>query len=151
MGRHLKVVDSRVKTLDMADLLLLVADNIGLGGDKDLVITEGLDAIHNADDAFQVGNTLFVYNLFNGRANGQVFNGDTGPNFIRNCVTYFHWLQHRQLKEFEATADHSISRCLSIFARLLRGSDSTLETLRLPDKSLMKLNIGHQPLRATRG
>lgn len=147
----MRVVDSRVKTLELADLLLLVADNIGLGGDKDLVITKGLDAVHEADDALQVGNTLFVYNLLNGRANGQVFNGDTGPNFIRNCVTYFHWLQHRKVKEFEATADHSISRCLSIFARLLRGSDSTLETLRLPDKSLMKLNIGQRPLRTTCG
>lgn len=150
MGHHLRVVDSRAQTLPLTDVLLVVAENIGLGGDPDTVLSAGVDVINEADDMFQIGNTLFIYNLVNGRANGQVFNADTGPNFIRNCVTYFHWLQHKQVKQFEATADQSISRCLRIFARLLKGSDSTLETFELPDKSLMKLNIGQQPIRKCR-
>ena len=92
MGCNLRVVDSREQALPLTDVLLVVAENIGLGGDPDTVLSAGVDVINEADDMFQIGNTLFVYSLVNGRANGQVFNADTGPNFIRNCVTYFHWL-----------------------------------------------------------
>lgn len=143
----MKLVNSNEKLLNKEDVLYIVGENIGFSNDAKEEVATALEFIRKADDFLQVGNTLFMYNVRDGIAYGQVFNGDTGRNFINNCKRYFAHLQERQVVEFNAVASDSISRCLHIFKRLLRSTDSHLKIFTIRNRSFMKLAIGLEPLK----
>jgi hypothetical protein len=142
------VVDSKKdKVLALKELLQVVGGNIGFGADdKTKVVDQCVKHLYQMDDFVQIGNTIFIYDVVNGRANGQVFNADTGKNFIVNCVAYFGRLQAHNVTHFTAVADCSIRRCLYIFGRLLKRTDSKITIFPLPDKSYMHLIVGSQKL-----
>ena len=142
----MRVVDSNITQLSQEEVLYVVGENIGFTKDCVVEIAEALEAIDRSDDFVQLGNTLFIYSMLNDRASGQVFNADTGRNFINNCKNYFARLQQKGVQEFEATADCSISKCLKIFQRLLSNTDSNLRTFDMPNKSFMLLQVGKEGL-----
>jgi hypothetical protein len=145
------VVDSKKdRVLTQKEILEVVGANMGFGHyDKDAIINEFLTQFDVVDDVVQIGNTIFLYTLSKNKANGQVFNADTGRNFIANCITYFRRLQKRDVKDFSALADCSISKCLSIFNRLLSGTDSTLLVFKNADMNFMKLLVGSDRIRGS--
>jgi hypothetical protein len=145
------VVDSKKdRVLTQKEILEVVGANMGFGHyDKDAIINEFLTQFDVVDDVVQIGNTIFLYTLSKNKANGQVFNADTGRNFIANCITYFRRLQKRGVKDFSALADCSISKCLSIFNRLLSGTDSTLLVFKNADMNFMKLLVGSDRIRGS--
>ena len=147
------VVDSKKdRVLTQEEILRVVGANMGFGHyDKDTIINEFLTQFNVVDDIVQIGNTIFLYTLSENKANGQVFNADTGRNFIANCVMYFGRLQEKGVKDFSALADCSISKCLNIFNRLLSGTDSTLLIFKDADKSFMKLFVGSDKARSHHG
>jgi len=147
------VVDSKKdRILTQKEILEVVGNNMGFGyHDKDTIISKFLSQFSLVDDVVQIGNTIFLYTLSEEKANGQVFNADTGRNFIANCIAYFRRLQEREVKDFSALADCSISKCLNIFNRLLANTDSTLLIFKDADKSFMKLFVGSDEVRSHHG